>query len=145
MGSLGLPGVAGFVGEFLVMQGAFRVNGWLAFVASFVIIFAAIYLLWMYQRVFFGPLENPENAKLQDLDRREIGYLLPLVVLCFWIGLYPKPFFDVLERPVNYVVARVDKDYAEQLRAAGTLPTLEAELRGAKSAAAGGAAAGGGD
>ncbi len=53
---------------------------------------------------------------------------LPLVVLCFWIGLYPKPFFEVLEQPVNYVVARVDKDYAEELRAAGTLPTLEAEL-----------------
>ncbi|MBN9388534.1 MAG: NADH-quinone oxidoreductase subunit M [Chloroflexi bacterium] len=62
MGSLGLPGIAGFVGEFLVMQGAFRVNGWIAFVASFVIIFAAIYLLWMYQRVFFGKVGDYDPA-----------------------------------------------------------------------------------
>jgi len=61
--------------------------------------------------------------------------MLPLIVACFWIGLYPKPLFEVLERPVNYVVSRVDKEYAEELRAAGTLPTLEAELASQASAA----------
>ncbi len=68
MGSLGLPGVAGFVGEFLVMQGAFRVNGWLAFATSFVIIYAAIYLLWMYQRVFFGKVGDYDPAVVQSHD-----------------------------------------------------------------------------
>jgi NADH:ubiquinone oxidoreductase subunit 4 (subunit M) len=62
MGSLGLPGIAGFVGEFLVMQGAFRVNGWFSFVASLVIIFASVYLLWLYQRVFFGKVGDYDPA-----------------------------------------------------------------------------------
>jgi NADH-quinone oxidoreductase subunit M len=68
----------------------------------------------MYQRVFFGPLTNPENKGLQDLNRREILYLAPLVILCFWIGLYPKPFFAVLERPVNDLVAKLDRAYATE-------------------------------
>ena len=128
MSSIGLPALNGFIGEFTILVGAFARSWVWATFGALGIVLGAAYMLWMYQRVFFGPLDNPENAKLQDLDRREIAYLLPIVVLCFWIGLYPKPFFDVLERPVNYVVARVDKDYADQLRAAGTLPTLEAEL-----------------
>jgi NADH-quinone oxidoreductase subunit M len=144
MSSIGLPALNGFIGEFTILVGAFARSWVWATFGALGIVLGAAYMLWMYQRVFFGPLENPENAKLQDLDRREIAYLLPLVVLCFWIGLYPKPFFDVLERPVNYVVARVDKDYAEQLRAAGMLPTLEAELAAPGSDRPGAAGAGGG-
>jgi NADH-quinone oxidoreductase subunit M len=142
MSSIGLPALNGFIGEFTILVGAFARSWVWATFGALGIVLGAAYMLWMYQRVFFGPLENPENAKLQDLDRREIAYLLPIVVICFWIGLYPKPFFDVLERPVNYVVARVDKDYAEELRAAGTLPTLDAEL--AAPGAGGDAGAGGG-
>ena len=97
---------------------------WAAFGALGIVLGAA-YMLWLYQRVFFGPLDNPENAKLHGPQPpRDRLCSCRWSSSCFWIGLYPKPFFDVLERPVNYVVARVDKDYAEQLRAAGTLPTL---------------------
>jgi NADH-quinone oxidoreductase subunit M len=141
MSSIGLPALNGFIGEFTILVGAFARNWVWATFGALGIVLGAAYMLWMYQRVFFGPLDNPENAKLQDLDRREIGYLLPIVVLCFWIGLYPAPFFRILERPVNYVVARVDADYAEELRAAGKLPTVESELPsggGAAAAAAGG-------
>ena len=72
-------------------------------------------MLWMYQRVFFGPLTNPENEGLEDLNRRELIYLMPIVLVCFWIGLYPKPFFEILEKPVDYVVAKVDPDYARMV------------------------------
>ena len=68
-------------------------------------------MLWMYQRVFFGPLTHDENKDLEDLNARELIYLLPIVVLCFWIGLYPKPFFRVMEKPVDYIVQAVDGDY----------------------------------
>ncbi len=78
----------------------------------------AAYMLWMYQRVFFGPLTNPENRNLPDLDKRELAYLVPIVLLCFWIGLYPKPFFDVLEKPVKQVVQAVDPAYRTEVAAA---------------------------
>jgi NADH-quinone oxidoreductase subunit M len=126
MSSIGLPALNGFIGEFTILVGAFARNWVWATFGALGIVLGAAYMLWMYQRVFFGPLENPENAKLQDLDRREIGYLLPIVVLCFWIGLYPAPFFRVLQQPVDYVVAKVDARYAEQLRQAGTLPRVDA-------------------
>ena len=138
MSSIGLPALNGFIGEFTILVGAFARSWVWATFGALGIVLGAAYMLWMYQRVFFGPLDNPENAKLQDLDRREIAYLLPLVVLCFWIGLYPGPFFRILEKPVDYVVAKVDPDYAEQLRSAGRLPAAEAE-------AGAGAVAGGGD
>jgi NADH-quinone oxidoreductase subunit M len=65
-------------------------------------------MLWLYQRTMFGKLENPENAKLRDLSPREILTLVPIVACCFWIGLYPKPFFDVLDRPVAEIVERLE-------------------------------------
>jgi NADH-quinone oxidoreductase subunit M len=74
-------------------------------------------MLWLYQRVFFGPLTNPENKGLKDLTRREIAYLAPLVILCFVIGLVPGPFFKVLEKPVNYLVAKVDPSLGTALAA----------------------------
>jgi NADH-quinone oxidoreductase subunit M len=88
-------------------------------------------MLWMYQRVFFGPLSNPENKDLPDLNRRELLYLVPIVVLCFWIGLYPRPFFRILEKPVDYVVSKVDPDYVRNAAttivapAAGQLAEIE--------------------
>jgi NADH-quinone oxidoreductase subunit M len=125
MASIGLPTLNGFIGEFTILVGAFNRNWLWAAVGAVGIVLGAAYMLWMYQRVFFGPLDNPENEKLEDLNFREIAYLLPLIVLCFWIGLYPKPFFRFLEQPVNYIVAKVDESYAAELAAAGKLPMLE--------------------
>ena len=104
MASIGLPTLNGFVGEFTILVGAFDRVWWWAVCGALGIVLGAAYMLWMYQRVFFGPITNPENEKLLDLNGREMLYLVPLVVLCFWIGLYPKPFFEVLEKPVDYVV-----------------------------------------
>ena len=73
-------------------------------------ILAAAYLLWLYQRVFFGTVTNPKNEKLHDLTPREILTFAPLVICAFWIGLYPKPFFQILETPVNQIVTNVNRD-----------------------------------
>src|SRR2546427_10494299 len=75
------------------------------------VILAAAYLLWLYQRVFFGAVTNPENEKLHDLTPREVLTLGPLVIMAVWIGLYPKPFFQILEQPVNQIVQTVRPGY----------------------------------
>jgi NADH-quinone oxidoreductase subunit M len=75
------------------------------------VILAAAYLLWLYQRVFFGQNNNPKNANLKDLSAREMATFVPLVVLAFAIGLYPKPLFQILAVPVNNLVATVRPDY----------------------------------
>ena len=79
------------------------------------VILAAAYLLWLYQRVFFGKVTNPKNEKLPDLSARELVTFIPLVILALWIGLYPKPFFQILEPPVNQLVKDVrGADYLKQ-------------------------------
>jgi len=110
LSSIGLPALNGFVGEFTILVGAFQRVWWWGVLAALGIVLGAAYMLWLYQRVFFGPLTNPENRGLPDLNRREILYLAPIIALCFWIGLYPAPFFRVLEKPVDYVVAKVNAD-----------------------------------
>ncbi|MEE8138493.1 MAG: NADH-quinone oxidoreductase subunit M [Thermoanaerobaculia bacterium] len=112
MASIGLPTLNGFVGEFTILVGVFNRVWWWALIGAIGIVLGAAYMLWMYQRVFFGPLTNPENKGLKDLNARELLYLVPVVLLCFWIGLYPRPLFRVLEKPVNYVVQKVDQSYA---------------------------------
>jgi NADH-quinone oxidoreductase subunit M len=111
MSSMGLPLLNGFVGEFTILQGTFMENKWWAAWAAPGVILAAAYLLWLYQRVFFGKNENPKNALLKDLSAREMATFVPLVVLAFAIGLYPKPLFQILETPVNNLVATVRPDY----------------------------------
>jgi NADH-quinone oxidoreductase subunit M len=116
MSSIGLPALNGFVGEFTILVGAFNRVWWWALMGALGIVLGAAYMLWMYQRVFFGQLSNPENKGLTDLTGRELVCLIPIVILCFWIGLYPRPVFRVLEKPVNYVVSKVDPaGYAEAL------------------------------
>jgi NADH-quinone oxidoreductase subunit M len=111
MSSLGLPLLNGFIGEFVILQGAYMESkAWAAWGVMGVILGAA-YLLWLYQRVFFGPVNNPKNEKLADLSPREIVTFAPLVVLAFWIGIYPKPFFEILAPPVNKIVQTVRPDY----------------------------------
>jgi NADH-quinone oxidoreductase subunit M len=129
MSSIGLPTLNGFVGEFTILVGAFNRTWWWALVGAIGIVLGAAYMLWMFQRVFFGPVTNPENENLADLDKRELLYLMPLVVLCFWIGLYPKPFFAVLEKPVDYIVRQVDAEYAAH---AAIAPAEPAEAGGTR-------------
>ena len=111
MSSMGLPLLNGFVGEFTILQGTFMENKWWAAWAAPGVILAAAYLLWLFQRVFFGPNNNPKNANLKDLSARELATFVPLVILAFAIGLYPKPLFQILETPVNNLVATVRPDY----------------------------------
>ena len=104
LSSMGLPLLNGFVGEFTILQGAFTANWkWAAWAAPGVVL-AAAYLLWLYQRVFFGTVTNPKNEKLHDLTPREILTFAPLIAAALWIGLYPKPFFQILDQPVNQIV-----------------------------------------
>ncbi|MBI4389171.1 MAG: NADH-quinone oxidoreductase subunit M [Nitrospinae bacterium] len=111
--SIGLPGLNGFVGEFLVLLGIFQVNFMYATLATSGVIFAACYMLWMFQRVMFQELKNPENMKLPDLNFRELVLLVPIIILCFWIGLYPKPFMKTFDASVAHLVDQVNpKNFA---------------------------------
>ncbi len=92
LSSIGLPGLNGFVGEFLILIGTFKVNRLLAVLAATGVILSAVYMLTMFQRVNFGKLDKPENQALKDLNGREIATLVPIILLCFWIGLYPSTF-----------------------------------------------------
>ena len=122
MSSMGLPLLNGFVGEFTILQGTFMENKiWAAWAVPGVIL-AAAYLLWLYQRVFFGKVNNPKNEKLLDLSGRELATFIPLVIIAFWIGLYPKPFFQILSTPVNNLVATVRPDYPGLTKAGGRRP-----------------------
>jgi NADH-quinone oxidoreductase subunit M len=108
LSSLGLPGLNGFVGEFLVLLGAFQVNGWLAAAATTGIIFAAVYLLWMYQRVVFGEVTHAENGRLVDLSLREWALLVPVLVFIVWIGVYPTAFTGKTEATIAALLAQVE-------------------------------------
>jgi NADH-quinone oxidoreductase subunit M len=111
LSSMGLPLLNGFIGEFTILQGAFTENKVWAAWAVLGVVLAAAYLLWLYQRVFFGKVTNPKNEKLADLTPREVACFVPLVVLAFAIGLYPKPLFQILEQPVNQLVQTVRPGY----------------------------------
>ena len=107
LSSLGLPGLNGFVGEFLVLLGTFQVDRLAAVLATSGIIFAAVYLLWMYQRVCFGPVVSEANRRLGDLTPREGGGLLPVLVFIFWIGVYPTTFTAMTEPSVQALITQV--------------------------------------
>src|SRR5262249_47437044 len=102
--SVGLPGLNGFVGEFLILVGAFQVDRVLAAVATTGIIFAAVYLLWMYQRVIFGEVTHAENRALRDLSPREWALLVPVLVFIVWIGVYPVAFTGKTEATVDALI-----------------------------------------
>jgi NADH-quinone oxidoreductase subunit M len=103
--SIGLPGTNGFVGEFLVLLGSFESNlRWYAIIASSGVILSAVYMLWMFQRVMFGKLDNPKNQKLLDLDAREIAIMAPLVFMIFFMGLYPTPFTRTMAPALDKII-----------------------------------------
>jgi NADH-quinone oxidoreductase subunit M len=125
LSSIGMPAIPGngFVGEFTILLGAFQLpQKYWAVLAATGIVLGAVYMLWLYQRTMFGKLDRDENRKLLDLDFREIMTLVPLVVLSFWIGLYPKPVFDVLHDPVQRLV--------RQVRQTQTYPALATTMPG---------------
>src|SRR5512141_2301410 len=130
MSSMGLPLLNGFVGEFTILQGAFMANKAWAIWAVPGVVLAAAYLLWLYQRVFFGKVTNPKNEKLLDLNARELATFVPLVVLALAIGLYPKPLFQILDQPVQQLVQTVRPDLNKPV-----LATTPSETRAAVSAA----------
>src|SRR6266436_1669742 len=107
LSSLGLPGLNGFVGEFLILVGAFQRSRWLAALATSGIIFAAVYLLWMYQRVIFGEVTRDANRGLKDLTTREWAVLVPVVALIVWIGVYPAAFTGKTEATIEALLAQV--------------------------------------
>jgi NADH-quinone oxidoreductase subunit M len=108
MSSIGLPGLGGFVGEFLILLGTFGANPWAAVIASSGVVLAAVYMLWMVRRVIFGPLHKPENRGLIDLDLRERIAVGLLVVPIVWIGLYPSPLLRRIEPSVSILLQQME-------------------------------------
>ena len=117
LSSIGLPGTNGFIGEFLVLIGAFRTYPILATIATTGVIFAAAYLLWAIQRILFNPLDKPANAHLTDLNRRELALMVPLVVMIIWLGLYPAPVLRRMEPSAERLVRLVQTRSAGQMAA----------------------------
>jgi NADH-quinone oxidoreductase subunit M len=118
LSSAGLPGLNGFVGEFLILVGTFRVHRLAAVIATTGIIFAVVYLLWMYQRVIFGEITREENRRLSDLSPREWAVLVPVVVFIVWIGVHPAPFLRVTETSVEALISQVQAKAAATASAA---------------------------
>jgi NADH-quinone oxidoreductase subunit M len=111
MTAIGLPLLCVFISEFLALRGAFEANVVWAAIGALGIILNAGYMLWLYQRMFFGNIENPKNQKLNDLNIREWVYMTPLVLLSLWIGVYPKALLDYIQKPVNAIVRHVRPAY----------------------------------
>ena len=107
LSSIGLPGTNGFVGEFLVLLGAFKTYPVASALATTGVIIAAAYLLWALQRVLFNPIDKHENEKLPDLTPRELIVLIPLLVCIMWIGVYPKPFLSRMEPSAQHLIEQV--------------------------------------
>lgn len=116
MANVGLPGTAGFVGEFLTLLGAFRANPWVAFIATSGVILSAAYALWLYRRVVFGELVKPELKTIQDLNPREFVILVPLVLLTIWYGIRPGTILDAFAAPTEALL----KNYQAALTVAKT-------------------------
>jgi NADH-quinone oxidoreductase subunit M len=108
LSSIGLPGLNGFIGEFLILLGAFRMSPWVSAIAATGVILAAVYLLWMFQRVMYGPITSDKNRGLPDLTPREFWTLAPVLVFILWIGVYPNTFLRKLDAPVSELLRRVE-------------------------------------
>jgi NADH-quinone oxidoreductase subunit M len=132
LSSIGMPGLNGFIGEFFILQGTFAAPGLWVYAALAVlgIVLGAAYMLWLYQRVMFGKIENPLNKVLPDLNFRELATFVPLIVLAFWIGIYPTFFTKYLDEPVNGIVMRVRTEYFTNRAQLQPVPTLTSFTRG---------------
>ena len=119
--SIGLPGLNGFVGEFLILVGSFKSsfldNKLYAIISASGVILSAVYMMWVYQRIFFGKLENELNQNLKDVNKREIGIMIPMIIFIVWIGIFPSTFLNKTNKSVKMVIDRMeyfDKLYKEQ-------------------------------
>jgi NADH-quinone oxidoreductase subunit M len=108
LANVGLPGTSGFIGEFLTLLGAFKVNTWVAFLATIGVILSAAYALWLYRRVIFGALEKPSLRAIADMGPREVAVMAPLVALTLLFGFYPAPVLDVTAMSVKKLVAQYE-------------------------------------
>jgi len=141
LASMGVPLLNGFIGEFMILQGAWAANRVWAYWAVWGIVLGAAYLLWLYQRVFWGKITHEENRKLLDLNFREIATLAPLALLCFWIGVYPKPFLEFLHVPMAKVADTVQPGRFAPRTALAAEPAAAAPMATEPAATAPGAAA----
>jgi len=109
LSSVGLPGLNGFVGEILCLFGIFKANQIFAILSVTTVILAAAYLLWMFQRVMHGPITNEKISSFADINKREIVYLVPIIVMMFWMGVYPQPFLRKMDASVENLLKLVEK------------------------------------
>ena len=128
LSSIGLPGTNGFVGEFLILLGAFRSKTAYGVAAATGVILGAAYMLWMFQRVMFGEIKNPENMKLKDLNTREIATMVPMVILIFVMGIYPKLFFAKMDVSVDQFIKSFKAKY--EMKGEAPTPKLPSILAG---------------
>jgi NADH-quinone oxidoreductase subunit M len=108
LASVGLPGTGGFVGELLILVGVFKANILIAALAATGVIFSAVYMLYLYRRVIFGKLTKDHLLKIKDLSLREKLIFAPLIILIFWMGIYPTSFLDILHVSVYNLIDRVE-------------------------------------
>lgn len=120
--SIGLPGLNGFVGEFLILVGLFKANVTFAAFAVTGIVLGAAYMLWLYQRTMFGEPTTPDNQNMKDMNILEVAYMLPLIFLMFWIGLYPRPFLNLTESTVNHYVSQMQARQQAYLKGTEEMP-----------------------
>jgi NADH-quinone oxidoreductase subunit M len=116
LASVGLPGLSGFVGEFLVLLGTFKVNTWVAFLAATGMILGVAYALWLYRKIIFGELTKDSLKAILDMNRREVVVFLPLVLLALWMGIYPGSFLDPMAPTIDKLVG----DYQAAIKLAHT-------------------------
>jgi NADH-quinone oxidoreductase subunit M len=138
LSSIGLPGTNGFVGEFLILIGAFESElRWWTVIASSGVILSAVYMLWMFQRVMFGELSNPKNQVLKDLNAREIVVMAPLIVLIFVMGVYPTPFIDKMNPAIEKLISQTKQKQIAHLAVPVQAPSAPAVVPAAPAMPAG--------
>ena len=128
LSSVGLPGLNGFVGEVLCLFGVFKANKLMAILGVTTIILAAGYLLWMFQRVMQGPITNEKILSFKDVNKREIAFLVPIIIMMFWMGVYPKPFLRKMDASVTHLLNKVshrERVFLEAERDKGLAPEIK--------------------
>ncbi len=128
LSSVGLPGLNGFVGEYLILLGTWQATPWLAAIAVTGVIFGAVYLLMATRKMLFGPVVHSENRALNDLNGREIGLMLPIVALCVWIGVQPNAFLGRADGSLHDVVSRVERARTARTASVEAMPAHRLEI-----------------